>query len=684
MEGLLQIFCNHRANDWAKWLPLIQYIINSRPSSTTKRAPYELWMGHVPRAHQVVKDLKVPDLVRRQKDLKTAREEAALAMQHAQELWVKPTNYRPYQEGERVWLKATHLHTTHPTKKLGPKRYGPFKVLEQVGHVNFHLELPAHWKIHDVFHTKLLHPYTETKEHRENFTEPPPDLVEGVAEWEVEKILDMRTRRSQKQYLIRWKGYSDAHNSWEPWENIKAPLLMAKFEKQGSAQRGEDAQGKLQVQKRNRRGAIRVICLDTSSLTQVEMCNQTPPTPARSITPESPFIPSPPSSMSSNSRAVHYVTAATLYGQQQRRAARERAAEEEEEEVAPEDSASAQVSPTNEVTNSLDALALIRDELAASEDIVMGEEVPQGFEEALQSFRAMDDELEAILSGDPEAQFDLSWQVGRRTARPPTNNAKVGLEEVFMEQGVADTSPTTEREADAGPLPLEDDTSSVMSSLSSQLSDIAPHPSYPFWKYRRTTHGAPIMLPDTLPQRGVPQQANYVALNVERHDGEPTVYSTMGGGAPIYCNVLHAEPRPEIPPGNGGDDLYLLGERFQMDYIVTRAIEAVGDAGVAADIYRLRCFSERKCEIQREQQRLSRLADFLTSEWQRHYGEEKRLRAQEEAAIKQLIAARVTERMEPYIHFNDEHAYLSHSHMRNDILCSGWNELEQNYSTDIT
>ena len=288
-------------NDWAKWLPLVQYIINSRPSSTTKKAPYELWMGHIPRAHQAVKDLKVPNLSQRQKDLETIREEVVLAMQHAQESWVKPTNYQPYQAEERVWLEATHLHTTHPTKKLGPKRYGPFKVLEQVGHVNFRLELPAHWKIHDVFHAKLLHPYTETEEHGENFTEPPPDLVEGVAEWEVEKILDMRTWRSQKQYLICWKGYSDAHDSWEPWENINTPLLMAEFEKQKSAQKEGDTQKQSRIQKRGRRGAIRVIRLDTNLRVQVEMCNRTLPTPARSITPESPFIPSPPSSMSSNS-----------------------------------------------------------------------------------------------------------------------------------------------------------------------------------------------------------------------------------------------------------------------------------------------------------------------------------------------------------------------------------------------
>ena len=207
-----------------------------------------------------------------------------------------------------------------------------------------------------------------------------------MVEWEAEKILDMRTRRSQKQYLIRWKGYSEAHDFWEPWENIKAPLLMVEFEKQRSAQKKGDAWEQQKVQKGGRRGAIRVIRLKTCPLAHFEMCNQTPPTPVCSITPESPFIPSPPSSMSSNSRAVHYITMAALYGQQQRRAARERATEKEEEEVSPEDSASAWVSPTNEVTNSLDALTLIRDELAASEDIVMGEEVPQGFEEALQSF----------------------------------------------------------------------------------------------------------------------------------------------------------------------------------------------------------------------------------------------------------------------------------------------------------
>ena len=111
----------------------------------------------------------------------------------------------------------------------------------------------------------------------------------------------------------------------------------------------------------------------------------------------------------------------------------------------------------------------------------MGEEVPQGFKEALQSFRAVDDELEAILSGDPEAQFDLSRQLEQWTGGPLADNVEVELEEIFMEQGIADTSSTVKREVGTEPLPLEDDESSAMSSLSSQLSDTAPHPGYPFW-----------------------------------------------------------------------------------------------------------------------------------------------------------------------------------------------------------
>ena len=158
----------------------------------------------------------------------------------------------------------------------------------------------------------------------------------------------------------------------------------------------------------------------------------------------------------------------------------------------------------------------------------------------------------------------------------------------------------------------------------------------------------------------------------------------MGGNAPIFCNVLYAEPRPEIAAGTERDNVYLLGERFQMDSMVTRAIEAMGDMGIMADIIRLRRFSEWKREIQREHQQLGWLADFLTAEWQWHYAEEKQMRNQEKATIKQLIAAHTMERMEMYLHDHDDHAYLTHAHMWNDILRGGWSEIERSSGQEMS
>ena len=498
-----------------------------------------------------------------------------------------------------------------------------------VGHTNFHLELPSHWKIHDIFHAKLLHSYKETEEHGENFTEPPPDLIDGEPEWKVEQILNMRTQQSEKQYLIRWKGYSSAHDSWEPWENINAPLLMVEFEKRRSAQNKEGTQEGQGVQKKDSKMKERTIRSRAIYLEKDTMCNRTPPTPAHSISSDRDLIPSPLSLLSSNLWVVYYGDAAAMYGQAQQRMVRQ----EEEEEVAPEDSASTRVSPTQGLTNALNVLALVHDGTFTEEDVVMDHAQPDGFEEALQSFRAIQDELDDVLADDNNGELNVSHQLGRRGAGPPKTMAERTLEEVFMEQGIAGPSTTTEYEARAGPLPLEDDESAVMSSLDSQLSDAATHPNYPFWRYKRALHSAPILLPDPITDRGILQRADYVAFNVEKHDGEPTVYSTMGGNAPASCNVLHTEPRPEIVAGTEGDDIYLLGERFQMDRAVTRAIEAIGDTGVMADILRLRKFSEHKREIQRECQWLGRLADFLTAKWHRHYTEEKQMRDQEKATI---------------------------------------------------
>jgi len=58
---------------------------------------------------------------------------------------------------------------------------------------------------------------------------PPPIVIDGEPEWEVEEILDSRWHRRRFQYLIKWKEYSCKHNSWEFASKVSTPELTAEF-----------------------------------------------------------------------------------------------------------------------------------------------------------------------------------------------------------------------------------------------------------------------------------------------------------------------------------------------------------------------------------------------------------------------------------------------------------------------
>jgi hypothetical protein len=85
--------------------------------------------------------------------------------------------------------------------------------------------------VHPVFHASLLSLYKEMEEHGTNFPEPPPDLVEGKEEYEVKQVLGSRQHghRKKLQYLLKWRGYSQAHDSWEPAEQVHMLELVDRF-----------------------------------------------------------------------------------------------------------------------------------------------------------------------------------------------------------------------------------------------------------------------------------------------------------------------------------------------------------------------------------------------------------------------------------------------------------------------
>src|SRR5713226_4459516 len=229
LETFLRIFCSHQQDDWAKWLPFAQYALNSRPSMTTKIPPFEALIGVIPKGINLPTEQQSPwDRIT---ELTLARKRAYEAILYSQMLITLDQTFKMYKEGEQVWLEAKNLKTMHPSHKLRARRYGPFKVTKALSHVTYQLELPHSWKIHNVFHASYLSHFKETIEQWINFLELQPDIVERQPEWKVEEIIGTRLfgKNKKRQYQVRWKGYSQAHDTWENEEDVFAEELVQRF-----------------------------------------------------------------------------------------------------------------------------------------------------------------------------------------------------------------------------------------------------------------------------------------------------------------------------------------------------------------------------------------------------------------------------------------------------------------------
>ena len=119
-------------------------------------------MGYDPHATWEITKSPLPQITTRLEQMIEARQVAYDARRTAEASWERRTHQQRFQKGEQVWLEGRNIHTSHPTAKLAPKRYGPFPITEVLGPVTYKLRLPEQWNIHPVFHVDLLTPYKET------------------------------------------------------------------------------------------------------------------------------------------------------------------------------------------------------------------------------------------------------------------------------------------------------------------------------------------------------------------------------------------------------------------------------------------------------------------------------------------------------------------------------------------
>ena len=230
----LHMYCMEKPDDWSLYLADAQFAHNSRVHSTHGQTPFYLLHGYEPTAYP--SDVaNTPGLAEEQlEQLAANRDKAIVAHKKAQEAMIvrKPgLAYKKFEVGDKVWLDARNLHLK-TTRKLTPRRLGPFEVVEEISPVVYKLRLPKAWHIHDVFHASLLTPQVTTPEYGIPDEPPLPELVDGESEFEVKNILQHKFVSWKKEicYLIQWRGYSRAESTWEPEEHLRnAPKVLEAY-----------------------------------------------------------------------------------------------------------------------------------------------------------------------------------------------------------------------------------------------------------------------------------------------------------------------------------------------------------------------------------------------------------------------------------------------------------------------
>lgn len=226
LEQYLRAYVDYQKTDWSWLLHSAEFAYNNATHESTKESPFFLEYGRHPRAGPEPTDVQAPSTLT---EVSTKRFEAqeqakaALALAAERIKWYYDKNIQkvPFSVGDKVMLDLRDYQTSG--RKLNPCYEGPFEIIEKLSEVTFRLKWPDRLnKIHPVFHASKLVPYTQSEIPGQKPVLPPPEMINGHKEWEVESIESVRTRRycnkTKLQYLVKWRGSNET--TWEPEGNL--------------------------------------------------------------------------------------------------------------------------------------------------------------------------------------------------------------------------------------------------------------------------------------------------------------------------------------------------------------------------------------------------------------------------------------------------------------------------------
>jgi len=171
---LLRGYCGKHSKTWDDHLSYIQHAYNRALHSSTNKSPFETCFGYLPKSPFDLAFASTSDedlvLHNEEERAKNFIERIRLIHQKVKEQLEKSqAKYKErhdrhrvdhkFQVGDQVWLHLSKERQHGKGKKLKPLRYGPFKIIDQVGDNDFRLDLPPYMQIYSVVNVENLKLY---------------------------------------------------------------------------------------------------------------------------------------------------------------------------------------------------------------------------------------------------------------------------------------------------------------------------------------------------------------------------------------------------------------------------------------------------------------------------------------------------------------------------------------------
>lgn len=220
--------CKSNAQDWDHYLPIVQLAMNYKIRNRTNSSPFSLMYA---RTINKIKDYNSEEEIKQMPSHYMSEEELMKKINEMEKIVfpaIKERTQRIIEEYSKRYNKkkmlieienGTHVMVKlpHRPNKLAPLYEGPYTVVRRTKGGSYVLKDEQN---------ELLHrDYTPSELKIVSIDE---SIIEDEY-YTVEEIRDHRGPSGSREYLVKWAGYGDRANTWEPASNFSDPTFINQY-----------------------------------------------------------------------------------------------------------------------------------------------------------------------------------------------------------------------------------------------------------------------------------------------------------------------------------------------------------------------------------------------------------------------------------------------------------------------